>query len=165
MDIQPLILAYAAAVVVALAVTASFSSSIEQVLFRLLPEEVAPHWARFIKFAAFVAAVGGGLPAPLAGFVDRAASAPPPSGPSEGLMLVMNSASGALMASSWFLLVFFGVTLTALTAGRAYAALRKYREMEEREAAQRGEPVKRKEPAEPRPVQKEKAPPDASPRR
>ena len=64
MDIQPLILAYAAAVVVALAVTASFSSSIEQVLFRLLPEEVAPHWARFIKFAAFVAAVGGGLPAP-----------------------------------------------------------------------------------------------------
>lgn len=159
MDIQPLMLAYTAAATVAVAVTASFSASIEQTLFRLLPEEAAPHWARFVKFAVAVAAFAGGLPTrPIPAFIDRSAPPPPPPGIADGLMMVMSSASGALMAASWVLLIFFSITLISLTAGRAYLAVRQYREREAREVAKReeerqaekprleGEPGKRREP-------------------
>jgi len=176
MDIQPLMLAYTAAATVAVGVTASFSASIEQTLFRLLPEEAGPHWARFVKFAVAVAAFAGGLPTrPIPAFIDRNAPPPPPPGLADGLMMVMGSASGALMAASWVLLIFFSITLMSLTAGRAYAALRAHREAEAREVARReeerkleksrqeSEPLKRKEPAEPRPVAQDKAaPPEKS---
>lgn len=152
MDIQPLLLSYTAAALVALGVTASFSSSIDQMLFRLLPADVGPHWTRLMKFVVFVTSFGGGLPTGAS--FDRTPGAPPPA-IGEGLMLVMGSAAGALMAASWVLLAFFGVTLAALTAGRAYAAMLKFKEREPRKADD--EPLRRREPAEPRPVQKEKS--------
>lgn len=166
MEFLPLMLAYTAAALVALGVMMSFSSSIDQTLSGLLPDQVAPPWSRFVKFAVFAAAFSGGLPSPTAVFIDRGGMPPPPPGMGDGLMLVMGSASGALMASAWILLLFFGGTLTALIAGRAYAALRKHREQEAREFAERlersesrGEPLRRKEPAEPRPVAQEKSAP------
>ncbi|MBI2387000.1 MAG: hypothetical protein HYV14_13490 [Elusimicrobia bacterium] len=178
MDIQPLLLAYTAAALVALGVTAAFSASIEQTLIRLLPEGVAIHWAKFIKFGVFAVSFTGGLPAPLGGgFIDRNAPPGPPPGVAEGLMIVMNSASGALMAAAWVLLAFFGTTLMALIAGRAYQALRKYREEQaaevsrreadrkEDKARQESQPVKRKEPAEARPVVQEKPGAHSPPRR
>lgn len=167
MNISALLLAYTAAVLVALAVTSYFSSSIEEMLSNLLPEETAPHWARFIRFGLFVAACIGGLPGAPAAFVDRAAPPPPPPGMAEGLMLIMNSASGALMASAWILLLFFGAALAVQTAGRAYAERRKYREQEARQdrSEPHGEPVKRMRPAEPRPISQEKPAPQPPQRR
>lgn len=162
MDIQHLTLAYAAAILVALGVTASFSAAISQMLFRLLQEDIAPIWSRFVRFALFAAAVAGGMPARTGVFIDRSALPPPPPTSAEGLMLVMNSAIGSLMAASWFLLLFFGATLTALTAGRAYAAAQKRREEEAREAARRGEQAKREEE---KPAAQEKKPELASPQR
>lgn len=178
MDTATLVLAYAAAAAVAAVVTVAFSAPIERVLFRLLPEEVAPAWNQFVKFALFVASFAGGLPAPISGFVDRAA---PPIEPAEGegLMIVMNSVGGALMAAAWVLLAFFAVTLTALTAGRVYASYRKRRELAARALAQReeerklekarqdrseGAPLKRQEPAEPRPVKPQEKPAPQPPR-
>lgn len=144
MDIQTLTLAYTAAAVVALAVTAGFSASIEQTLFRLLPEEAGVHWARYVKFALAAAAFAGGLPTrPMPVFIDRNAPPAPPPPLSDGLMLVMSSASGALMAASWVLLIFFAVTLVSLTAGRVYAAVRGRKEKELRALAEREEELKR----------------------
>lgn len=163
MNTPALLLAYAAAAAVALIVTAAFSAPMERVLFRLLPEELAPAWNQFVKFALFVASFAGGLPLPRAGFIDRAAPpAPPMEG--EGLMLVMGSVGGALMSAAWALLAFFAITLTALTAARVYAALRERRELEKEKpdrAEPRGEPLKRREPAEPRPVKQDKPAPHA----
>ncbi len=175
MDIQHLIFAYSAAVIVALGVTASFSASISSMLFRLLNEDIAPHWSRFLRFALFAMAVAGGMPVSSGGFIDRNTLPPPPPTTAEGLMLVMNSAVGALMAAAWFLLMFYGVTLTALTAGRLYSAARQRKDEEAREVARRedehkreedqrrrerprsdAEPVKRLEPAEARPIASEK---------
>lgn len=148
MDIQSLTLAYTAAAVVAVGVTAGFSASIEQTLFRLLPEEAAPHWARYVKFALAVASFAGGLPTrPTPAFIDRAAPPAPPPGFSDGLMLVMSSASGALMAASWVLLLFFAVTLLSLTAGRVYAAVLRRREAEAKAVAAREEERKKEEKA------------------
>lgn len=144
MDIQTLTLAYTAAAVVAIGVTAGFSASIEQTLFRLLPEEAGVHWARYVKFALAVAAFAGGLPTrPLPVFVDRNAPPVPPPPLSNGLMLVMSSASGALMAASWVLLIFFSITLISLTAGRVYVAVRGRKERELRELAEREEERKK----------------------
>jgi hypothetical protein len=177
MDISTLVMAYSAAALVALTVTAAFSAPIEEVLFRLLPEEVAPAWQQFVKFSLFVVTFGGGMPAPLAGaIIDRNAPAAPAPPPGEGFMVVMSSLSGALMAAAWMLLVFFAITLAALTALRLYTMARKRRELEANRVAEReeerkqvkalqdsGQPLKRREPAETRPVQQEK--PAQNPRR
>lgn len=175
MDIQHLILAYAAAVIVAAVVTAGFSASISQMIFRLLNEDIAPHWSRFLRFALFAMAVAGGMPVASGAFIDRNSLPPPPPTSAEGLMLIMNSAVGALMAAAWFLLMFYGVTLTAITAGRLYsvarqrkdeAALETARLLAESKTAEElrrrekprsdAEPVKRMEAAEARPVAQEK---------
>lgn len=184
MDIQHLLLAYTAAVLVAVAVTASFSASISQMLFRLLNDDIAPHWSRFIRFALFAMSAAGGMPTQTGNFIDRNALPPPPPTSAEGLMLVMNSAVGALMAAAWFLLLFYGVTLTALTAGRLYTSIRQRRDEEAREVARReeerkredegrrrertkseAEPVKRMEATEARPITLEKKPESPSPQR
>lgn len=153
MEIQVLILAYTAAALVALAVTAAFSPSLESMLFRVLPGEVSEPWARFVKFAVFVSAFAGGAPSRVAGLIDRNVPNAPPPGAAEGFTIVMSSAIGALMAASWVLLALFAIASAVLLSGRAYGAYRA-----------RGEPVKRLEPAEPRPVSSEK-PAAPAPRR
>ena len=182
MDIPTLAMAYGAAAMVALIVTAAFAAPIEEVLFRLLPEGVAPAWQQFIKFALFVATFAGGMPAPLTGaIIDRNAPAVQTPVPGESFMIVMSSLSGALMAAAWVLLVFFAVTLSALTAMRVYTAMRKRRELEtervaEREAERKKElgrrevptgdsPLKRQEPAESRPVKQQQEKTGQPPRR
>jgi len=163
MELHSLMLAYTASAVVALAVVAGFSAPIGMTLFKLLPEEAAPHWARFVKFAVAVAAFAGGLPTrPIPTFVDRNAPPPPPPDIADGLMMVMSSASGALMAAAWVLMIFFAVTLISLTAGRAIQAVR---QMKEREKARDSEPIKRIEPAEARPVPAQEKPAVPSPPR
>lgn len=175
MDTTTLALAYGAAALVALIVTAAFAAPIEEVLFRLLPEEVSKAWQQFVKFALFVAAFAGGMPAPpTGGFIDR--NAPPVTQPVEGagFMTVMHSIGGALAAASWVLLIFFALSLTALTVSRVYASMRRKKEaelhlLEEREqerkaakARQDGQegasPPKRQEPAESRPVRSQEKP-------
>lgn len=159
MDIQSLMLAYTAAGVVALGVTAGFSGSITETLMRLLPDEAAVHWGRFVKFTLAASTFAGGLPTrPIPTFIDRNAPPPPPPGLADGLMMVMGSASGALMAAAWVLLIFFSVTLISLMAGRVYAAIRKRKEEEARAVVEREEERKReKARLEAAPVKKKEA--------
>lgn len=124
MEIQVLILAYSASALVAMGVTAAFSPSLESTLFRVLPAEVSQHWARFVKFAVFVAAFAGGAPSRVGGIIDRTLPNPPPPGAADGLMVVMSSAIGALLAAAWVLLAFFLLSSIVLISGRAYGAMR-----------------------------------------
>jgi len=89
-----------------------------------------------------------------AGRFDRSPDAPPIPA-SDAMMMVMGSAVGSLMAASWLLLIIFGAALAAVAIGKGYAELRKIKE-EPQPGFQDDEPVRRKEPAEPRPVQREK---------
>ncbi|UPT73543.1 MAG: hypothetical protein M0D55_17010 [Elusimicrobiota bacterium] len=72
MDTGSLVWSYAAALTVAAVVTAAFSRAIDRVLYKLIPEEVAPSWTQFVKFALFVASFAGGMPTgPGGAFIDR----------------------------------------------------------------------------------------------
>jgi hypothetical protein len=147
MDIPTLVMAYGAAAMVALTVTAAFSAPIEEVLFRLLPSEVAPAWQQFVKFGLFVITFGGGMP-----IIARGAPPATPV-PGENFMIVMSSLSGGLMAAAWALLLFFAITLAALAGLRFYTMMRRRREAEEsakRDKERKEEPSKRREPTESR---------------
>lgn len=135
MELPIIILAYAASAVVAVLTTAVFAKPIDRVLSRLITGDVASAWALFVKFALFAATFTGGMPANDQGkFVGFTPPVVIPPVPGEGTMFVMKSIGASLMSASWFLLVFFGVTLTAGAAARAYGALREKREKEERKA-------------------------------
>ncbi len=135
MELPILVLAYVAAAVVAVLTTAGFSRAIDRVLARLIPADIASAWTLFIKFALFVATFTGGMPASdlgkFVGFTTPAVVLPVPG---DGTMFVMKSVGAALMSASWFLVVFFGVTLTAGAAARLYTALREKREKDAHEA-------------------------------
>ena len=167
MDTSSLILAYTAAAVVAGVVTLAFSPAINRVLNKLIPDAVAPAWAQFIKFALFVASFAGGMPLTTPGrFIDRNGPAVTLPVEGEGLVMVMRSVGGALAAASWTLLIFFGVTLIAYTAGQLWIMLKERREAEAKELERReeerreakakqdagagthDEPLKRQEPSE-----------------
>ncbi|PIR17503.1 MAG: hypothetical protein COV48_08605 [Elusimicrobia bacterium CG11_big_fil_rev_8_21_14_0_20_64_6] len=131
MDTASLVYSYAAAALVAGAITAAFSPAINRVLNKLIPEEVAPAWSQFIKFALFVSSFVGGMPNTTPGrFIDRNGPAVPL--PVEGaeLLMVMKSVGGALTAASWTLFLFFGVTLSAYGVRRLLAVLKERRAAE-----------------------------------
>jgi hypothetical protein len=169
MDAPVLMLAYAAAFAVAALLTLGFAGSINRTLRTLIPEELAPAWSLFIKFALFVFAFAGGMPnrdtGAYVGFPTPAVALPVQG---EGLALIMKSIGGALMSGTWTLLVFFSATLTAHMAGRVWVALKERREAEAKEAdevirhreelaagkAAQPDPPRRQAPAEPRPIVK-----------
>lgn len=154
MDTGTLIMAYAAAATVAGIVTAAFAPAMDRVLYKLIPEEVAPAWSQFMKFALFVASFARGMPVvDGARFIDRTGPLVTPPAEGQGLMIVMKSVGGALAGASWTLLLFFGVTLTAFMAGRVWVALKERRdkeaaEIKAREDERREEKKKQDESAE-----------------
>ena len=179
MDMSTVVMAYAAALIVAFVVTVAFTPPIQQMLTRLLPPETASPWSMFVRFALFATSFVGGKPAQTtAAVIDRTAPAASATTPLAGdnFMIVMGSLSGALMAAAWFLLAFFAGTLAAVAAIRIYAVVSQRRALaakdlseheEERKAEKtrqdrsesHGEPIKRQEAAEPRPVKQEKPAP------
>lgn len=159
MELPIIILAYAVAGIVAVLVTALFSKSIDRVLAGLIAGEIASAWSLFIKFALFVATFTAGMPAGDQGkYIGWSVPVVIPPVQGDGTMFVMKSVGGALLGASWFLLIFFGVTLTAGAGARLIMALRLKKEKEAREAeeekiAQRAlpdapkkEPVAKEEP-------------------
>lgn len=138
MDTGTLVWAYAAAAAVAGIATVAFSPAIDRVLYKLIPEEVAPSWSQFMKFALFVASFARGMPVlDGARFIDRSGPLVTPPVEGQGFVLVMKSVGGALAGASWTLLVFFGVTLTAFMAGRVWVALKERRDKEAAEVKAR----------------------------
>ena len=135
MELPIIVLAYVAAAVVASLTTAGFSRAIDRVLVRLIPVEIVSSWTLFIKFALFVVTFTGGMPPSDVGkFVGFQTPAVVPPVPGDGTMFVMRSVGAALLSASWFLVVFFGVTLTAGAGARLITAVREKREKDAREA-------------------------------
>ncbi len=179
MELPIIVAAYAASAVVALLATLLFSESIDRVLKTLIHEEILTAWTLFVKFGLFVMTFTGGMPSSDVGkFVGFPTPAVIPPVVGDGTLFVMKSVGGSLLSAAWYLLVFFGVTLTAGSAARLIMALREKREKEAREAeadklasvaavAKREpheevripEPPKRAEPEGRRPVRKEEPAP------
>lgn len=135
MELPIIVLAYAAALAVAVVTTAVFSGSIDRVLRRMIHDELVSAWSLFIKFALLVTTFTGGMPATDVGkYVGFVLPAVTPPVPGDGTMFVMKSVGAALLSASWFLLVFFAVTLTAGAAARLWGALRAKREEDARSA-------------------------------
>lgn len=136
MELPIIVLAYAAAAAVAALTTALFSRPIDRVLSRMIQDELVSAWSLFIKFALFVTTFTGGMPATdvgkYVGFVPPAVALPVAG---DGTMFVMKSVGAALLSASWFLMVFFAVTLTAGAAARLWGSLRAKREEDARSAA------------------------------
>lgn len=181
MELPIIVLAYAASAAVAVLATVLFSRSIDRVLSRMIQDELVSAWSLFIKFALFVTTFTGGMPATdvgkYVGFVPPAVALPVAG---DGMMFVMKSVGAALLSASWFLMVFFAVTLTAGAAARLWGSLRAKREEDARSAESKkaesdkkedllhkaaaaqerkneepAEPPKRAEPEGRRPVEKE----------
>ena len=135
MELPIIVLAYAAALAVAVTTTAVFSRAIDRVLRRMIHDDLVSSWSLFIKFALLVTTFTGGMPATDTGkFVGFTLPAVTPPVAGDGTMFVMKAVGAALLSASWFLLVFFAVTLTAGAAARLWGALRAKREEDAREA-------------------------------
>ncbi|MCB9135498.1 MAG: hypothetical protein H6636_08730 [Anaerolineales bacterium] len=61
MFITLLLTSFVIAFVVASIVVFLFSKPVENILRRVVPEEIAPAWARYLKFAIYVMGIGGGV--------------------------------------------------------------------------------------------------------
>lgn len=103
---------FAAALALAAGVVQLFSRSIDEALSRVINSELAPAWRQYVKFALFtVTLVGGMRLKDLALFVMQRAPGGPPAGAGVGLLIVLQTIAGALVAASSALLVFFVAAL------------------------------------------------------
>lgn len=121
MDIATLIVAFLAALAVSGCVVLAFSSAINGVILRLISGEVAAAWARFVKFALFVASFAGGLRLheleTLSGLTSFS-NGQSQINMGECLLEMYKTIAGGLIAASWALLAFFGTTLCVYAAMR-----------------------------------------------
>jgi len=103
---------FAAAIAIAGCVVVLFSRSIDEALGRVIPTEFLPAWRQYAKFALFtVTLVGGMRLKDLAAFVMLRGPGAPPALAGVGLLEVLQTISGALVAASSVLLAFFVATL------------------------------------------------------
>ncbi len=56
-----LVATFAIALAVASAVVLAFARPIENILNRVVPPDISPAWARYLKFALYVVGIGGGV--------------------------------------------------------------------------------------------------------
>lgn len=122
---------------IALAVSAGvvwfFSSSIERILVRIVADELAGAWVRYIKFAAYVVGVSGGVRIyQLERYVQSMHEQVPvlTLGTEVWILEVYRTAIETLQSLAWMLLVVFVVALIAYVIVRAFE-LRRPRSREE----------------------------------
>lgn len=111
-----LLVTFAIAVFVAFLVVRLFSHSISAILNRIIAEDIADAWVRYIKFAIYVVGVSGGVRVwELEKFITPRAEE------TEAIVLnaerwtleVYRTAIGTLQSVAWMLLVFFLFALIA----------------------------------------------------
>ncbi len=135
MDSMILAFSFAAAVAIAACVVALFSQSIDEAVSRVVPEELAAAWRRYVKFALFtVTLVGGMRLSDLAVFVIQRTAASPPVTAAQSLLEVFRAVAGSLVAASSLLLVIFVATLAIDASIRVFWF---QREKSEKAAAQK----------------------------
>ncbi|KAB2923010.1 MAG: hypothetical protein F9K22_10305 [Bacteroidetes bacterium] len=121
-----LMVTFAIAVVMATLVVLLFRKPVFKILSRLVTEELAPTWQRYILFATYVVGISGGVPLwDIEKYVtpDR-----------EGVLLqltpdrwiieIYKSVIGSLQSIAWMLLIFFLFALIAYVVVRGFEAKR-----------------------------------------
>jgi len=121
-----LMVTFAIAVVMATLVVLLFRKPVFTILSRLVTEELAPTWQRYILFATYVVGISGGVPLwDIEKYVtpDR-----------EGVLLqltpdrwiieIYKSVIGSLQSIAWMLLIFFLFALIAYVVVRGFEAKR-----------------------------------------
>jgi hypothetical protein len=116
----------AVAVLVSWGVVRLFSGSIEGILKRIVAEEIAGAWARYLRFAIFVTGISGGvrihsLERYITGMQDEA---PIALTPQRWTLELYRTIIESLQAIAWMLLVFFVFALIAYVIGRAFESRR-----------------------------------------
>jgi hypothetical protein len=122
MIIGLLIITFLIAAATSTIVACLFSKPVKKVLSRLVSEELAPIWQRYILFAIYVVGISGGVR-----IWDFEKYITPDK---EGKLIILNSdrwvleiykaVSGALGGVAWMLLVFFLFTLVAYVILRGF---------------------------------------------
>ena len=122
MFITLLIITFIIALVMSTLVVLLFSRPITKILGRLVSEDLAPTWRRYILFATYVVGISGGVP-----LWDIEKYITPDK---EGHLLqltsdrwvveIYRSVIGALQGTAWMLLVFFLIALIAYVVVRGF---------------------------------------------
>lgn len=132
MFLELLLITFLIATVTATGVVLLFSRPIKKTLIRLVTEELAPIWQRYILFAIYVVGISGGVSVRgIEKYItpDKA-----------GKLLVLNadrwiievykSVIGALQSVAWMLLIFFLFALVAYVVLRGFEGKRQGSEPE-----------------------------------
>ena len=124
MFVTLLIVTFVIAVAMSTLVVFLFRRPIMRILSRLVTEELAPTWQRYILFATYVVGISGGVP-----LWDVEKYITPDK---NGALLVLNSdrwiveiykaVIGSLQSIAWMLLVFFLFALVAYVVVRGFEA-------------------------------------------
>ncbi len=121
-----LLLTFLLAAVVATGVALLFSRPVDKILGRLVSEQLAPVWRRYILFAIYVVGISGGV---RVWDVERYINPD-----KDGKVLVLNSDRwvveiyktiiGTLQSAAWMLLIFFLFALVAYVVLRGFESRR-----------------------------------------
>ena len=122
MFIQLLIVTFLIATVTSALPALLFSSPVKKILSRLVPDELAPSWSRYITFAIYVVGISGGV---RAWDVEKYISPD-----KAGQILILNqdrwvieiykTIIGSLQSVAWMLLIFFLFALIAYVVVRGF---------------------------------------------
>jgi hypothetical protein len=112
------------------AIARAFDGPVRKILARLVSEELAPAWARYVRFAILVVGVSGGV---RIYSLERYVTSRFPDQPIEVLnadrwvLEVYGTLIGTLQGVAWMLLVFFLVALIAYVLVRGFELRRESR--------------------------------------
>ena len=122
MFIQLLIVTFLIATVTSALPALLFSSPVKKILSRLVPDELAPSWSRYITFAIYVVGISGGV---RVWDVEKYISPD-----KAGQILILNqdrwvieiykTIIGSLQSVAWMLLIFFLFALIAYVVVRGF---------------------------------------------
>jgi hypothetical protein len=126
MFVTLLIVTFVIALAMSTLVAFLFRRPINKILSRLVTEELAPTWQRYILFATYVVGISGGVP-----LWDIEKYITPDK---EGKLLLLTSdrwiveiyksVIGSLQSIAWMLLIFFLIALVAYVVVRGFEAKR-----------------------------------------
>jgi hypothetical protein len=119
-----LIVTFVAALAMSTLVAFLFRRPISKILGRLVTEELAPTWQRYILFATYVVGISGGVPlSDIEKYVTPAGNALEITS-NRWIIEVYKSVIGSLQSIAWMLLIFFLFALIAYVVVRGFEAKR-----------------------------------------
>jgi hypothetical protein len=123
MFITLLVVTFLIAVVVSSIVVRLFAKSISDILARIITDEIAVAWVRYVKFAIYVVGVSGGVRIyELQRYItpEKAGETPIELNAQRWILEIYRTVIEALQSIAWMLLVFFVCALIAYVIVRVF---------------------------------------------